>query len=189
MQRKQDAFMWITALPSGPSAKFHIENIHSMEELKLTGNCLKSSRPLLSFNAEFDEEPHWKLLKELFTQTMGTPYYHPKSQPFIDHVFNFSIMDNRIWYRNYQIVDTNGTLAEIGPRFVLNLIKILDGSLTGAVIYENPNYIAPIIHRRLIREQASVKYNNRIAQKLSLESRKQKTDFYPTDETDEIFKT
>ena len=28
---------------------------------------------------EFDEEPHWKLLKELIIQTFGTPNNHPKS--------------------------------------------------------------------------------------------------------------
>ena len=38
-------------MPSGPSAKFLVENIHTLEELKLTGNCLKGSRPLLNFDA------------------------------------------------------------------------------------------------------------------------------------------
>ena len=116
MRSKQESYMWLNALPHGPSVKFHLENLHTMEELKLTGNCLKHSRPLLSFNDEFDEKPHWKLIKELLIQTFGTPNYHPKSQPFIDHVLNFSIIDNRIWFRNYQIVEENGTLAEIGPR-------------------------------------------------------------------------
>ncbi len=41
MHKKQDAFMWISAVPSGPSVKFAMENMHTMEELKLTGNCLK----------------------------------------------------------------------------------------------------------------------------------------------------
>ncbi|EMP31798.1 Ribosome biogenesis protein BRX1 like protein [Chelonia mydas] len=51
---------------------------------------------------EFDQEPHYALLKELFIQIFSTPQYHPKSQPFVDHVFTFSITDNRIWFRNYQ---------------------------------------------------------------------------------------
>ena len=116
MHKKQDAFVWLSAVPHGPSAKFSLENMHTMEELKLTGNCLKGSRPILSFSDEFDSAPHLKLLKELFCQVMGTPNHHPKSQPFVDHVFNFSIVDNRIWFRNYQIGDENGTLAEVGPR-------------------------------------------------------------------------
>lgn len=36
-------------------------------------------------------------------QTFSTPRYHPKSQPFVDHVFTFTIADNRIWFRNYQV--------------------------------------------------------------------------------------
>lgn len=116
MHNKQDVYMWLNALPHGPSVKFHLENLHTLEELKLTGNSLRHSRPLLSFTSDFDQKPHLKLIKELLTQTFGTPNYHPKSQPFIDHIFNFAIVDNRIWFRNYQIVDEDGTLAEIGPR-------------------------------------------------------------------------
>ena len=47
-------------------------------------------------------------------QIFGTPRHHPKSQPFVDHVFSFSIKDNRIWFRNYQILEENAELAEIG---------------------------------------------------------------------------
>lgn len=84
-----------------------------MKELKLTGNCLKGSRPLLSFDPSFNE-PHWKLIKELFVQTFGTPNHHPKSQPFHDHVFVFSVLDNKIWFRNYEILSMDGKLSEIG---------------------------------------------------------------------------
>ena len=31
----------------------------------------------------------------------------------------------------------------LGPRFVLNLIKVFEGSFGGATLYENPNYITP----------------------------------------------
>lgn len=124
MHKKQDAFLWLSAQPHGPSVKFSLENLHTMEELKLTGNCLKGSRPILSFNDEFDSEPHWKLLKELLTQIMGTPHHHPKSQPFVDHVLNFSILDNKVWVRNYQIGEEENSLAEVGPRFVGNFQKI-----------------------------------------------------------------
>lgn len=54
-QRKQtDLFMWCCKSPSGPSIKFQVSQIHLTEELKLTGNCLKHSRPLLSFDSGFD---------------------------------------------------------------------------------------------------------------------------------------
>lgn len=116
MKKKRDLYLWLASVPDGPTVKFLVENLHTMEGLKLTGNCLRGSRPLLSFDKKFDEEPHWKLIKELFTQIFGTPKSHPKSQPFIDHVLTFTIIDNKVWLRNYQIVEENGSLAEIGPR-------------------------------------------------------------------------
>ena len=69
-----------------------------MRELKMTGNCLKGSRPLLSFDENFNSAPHWKLIKEMFIQTMGVPNQHPKSQPFFDKVFTFSIVDEKVGY-------------------------------------------------------------------------------------------
>ena len=116
MKKKRDLYLWMGSVPNGPTVKFLVENLHTMEALKLTGNCLRSSRPVLSFDSKFDEEPHWKLIKELFTQIFGTPKSHPKSQPFVDHVLTFTIIDNKVWLRNYQIVEENGSLAEIGPR-------------------------------------------------------------------------
>ena len=121
MKKKRDLYLWMASVPDGPTVKFLVENLHTMEGLKLTGNCLRGSRPLLSFDKKFDEEPHWKLIKELFTQIFGTPKSHPKSQPFIDHVLTFSIIDNKVWLRNYQIVEENASLAEIGPRYI-NLV-------------------------------------------------------------------
>jgi ribosome biogenesis protein BRX1 len=116
MKKKRDLYLWMASVPDGPTVKFLVENLHTMEGLKLTGNCLRGSRPILSFDPKFDDEPHWKLIKELFTQIFGTPKSHPKSQPFIDHVLTFTIIDNKIWLRNYQIIEENGSLAEIGPR-------------------------------------------------------------------------
>lgn len=59
--------MWLAKSPSGPSIKFQVSNIHTSDELKLTGNCLKWSRPLLSFDGGFETEPHLKLIKEMMT--------------------------------------------------------------------------------------------------------------------------
>lgn len=96
-----------------------------MGELKMTGNCLRGSRPLLSFDPQFTKDPHYELLKELLIQIFGIPNHHPKSQPFFDHVYTFMILDNRIWFRNYQILSEDGALAEIGPRFVLNPVSYM----------------------------------------------------------------
>ncbi|KAG2466145.1 BRX1 protein, partial [Polypterus senegalus] len=121
----------------------HSKAVHTLAELKMTGNCLRGSRPVLSFDPKFDSEPHYAVLKELFIQIFATPQYHPKSQPFVDHVLTFTIADNRIWFRNYQIIEEDSSLVEIGPRFVLNLIKIFSGSFRGSTLYENPHYMSP----------------------------------------------
>lgn len=113
-----------------------------MKELKLTGNCLRGSRPLLSFDESFQAEPQHRLMQELLAQIFGTPNHHPKSQPFTDHILSFTLLDGRIWCRNYQILAQDGSLVEIGPRFVLNPIKIFAGSFGGEVLWDNPDYVS-----------------------------------------------
>lgn len=111
-RKREDLYMWASKTPNGPSAKFQVQNIHTMDELKMTGNCLKGSRPILSFDKEFDEKPHWTLIKEMFTQMFGVPKGARKAKPFVDHVMSFSIVDNKVWFRNYQIVESDpGALA------------------------------------------------------------------------------
>ena len=99
--KDSDLYMWLSKSPSGPAFKFSVTNIHTMDELKLSGNCLKYSRPMLSFDASFESMPHLKLAKELLSHIFNTPKNHPKSKPFIDHVMSFNYFDGRIWIRNY----------------------------------------------------------------------------------------
>ncbi|KAI3457483.1 hypothetical protein Pfo_014146 [Paulownia fortunei] len=156
--------------PNGPSVKFLVNawrfpndicsicvfDVHTMEELKLTGNHLKGSCPILTFSSNFDQNPHWKLFKEMITQKFGTPKGHRKSKPYHDHIFVFSIADDHIWFRNYQILCPHSgakkldrgdlekmTLVEVGPRFCLNPIKVFGGSFGGPTLYENPFYVSP----------------------------------------------
>ncbi|XP_031568774.1 ribosome biogenesis protein BRX1 homolog [Actinia tenebrosa] len=192
MRKRKDLFMWFSFAPHGPSAKFLVENVHTMDELKMTGNCLKGSRPILSFDQHFDKKPETQLLKEMFIQIFSTPNYHPKSKPFIDHIMTFSKLDDdRIWVRNFQIVEEDGTLLEIGPRFVLNLVRIFEGSFGGPTLYENPHYQSPNEHRRLIRREAAHKYLDRVESKQSLEVRREANKDIPRDEedVDDIFHT
>ncbi len=58
VRKKQDLYLWLAKSPAGPSVKFLVQNVHTMAELKLSGNCLKGSRPVLSFDKTFDNEPH-----------------------------------------------------------------------------------------------------------------------------------
>ena len=174
----------------------HLQNLHTIEEMHFTGNCLKGSRPLLSFDRSFDAEakPHLKLIKELLTQVFGVPKTSRKIKPFIDHVMAFTLAEGRVWIRNYQISETepnkekpvNGIvnrdqdeeldatkskkskkgdthiqLVEIGPRFVLTPIVILESSFGGPVIYENKEFISPNQIRADLRKARSGRFNRR----------------------------
>jgi ribosome biogenesis protein BRX1 len=147
-RKQKDHFLWVMKSPEGPSIKFAVQNIHTMDELKLSGNCLKFSRPLLSFDSSFNEGPaHLQLIKEMLNHAFNTPKNHPKSKPFIDHVISFLWYDNRVWFRCYQVVNQHEEkfteaddieklmLIEIGPRFCLQPIKIFDGVLGGDALW------------------------------------------------------
>lgn len=178
-RKGKDLYLWMAKCPNGPSVKFLVNAVHTMEELKLTGNHLKGSRPILTFSSNFDKQPHWKLLKEMFIQIFGTPKNHRKSKPFYDHVIVFSILDDHVWFRNYQIsCPHNGgtqkidrgdlekmTLVEVGPRFCLNPIKIFGGSFGGPTLYENPFYVAPNQIRSLEKKQKAGKYAKKVKAK------------------------
>ncbi|XP_047353010.1 ribosome biogenesis protein BRX1 homolog [Vespa velutina] len=186
-RRKRDLYVWFSNISAGPCAKFLVENIYTMGELKMTGNCLRGSRPLLSFDENFNTKPHYNLLKELFIQIFGVPYHHPKSQPFFDHVYTFTVLDNRIWFRNFQILTEDGGLAEIGPRFVLNPVKIFANSFGGETLWDNPLYVSPAKYRQLLNKKAAGKYVNRLEQKMVQQANKPK-ESYALNPVDEIFK-
>lgn len=174
--------------------------VHTMEELHFTGNCLKGSRPILSFDAEFDTQPHLRLIKEVFLHTFGVPQGARKSKPFIDHVMGFSIVDGKIWVRNYQISEEEASLVqsgdaeegskkskssstkaaanteikliEIGPRFVLTPIVIQEGSFGGPIIYENREFVSPNQVRSDVRKAKASRHNARVEQSVGRMSKK-----------------
>ncbi|KAJ0697666.1 putative ribosome biogenesis protein BRX1 [Helianthus annuus] len=74
-RKHKDLYLWMSKCPNGPSVKFLVNAVHTMEELKLTGNHLKGSRPLLTFSSNFDKDPHWKLLKEMITQVRSCVFF------------------------------------------------------------------------------------------------------------------
>ena len=171
--------------------------VHTMSELHFPGNCLKGSRPILSFDATFTTAPYLLLIKEVLTHIFGVPRGARKTKPFVDHVMGFTIADGKIWVRCFQIsetavsktekstsdltVESNGTneathikkaapgetkisLVEIGPRFVLTPIVILEGSFGGPVIYENKEFVSPNQIRAELRLGKAGKYNRRAEQ-------------------------
>lgn len=194
-RKGKDLYLWMSKAPNGPTVKMHMQNLHTMEELHFTGNCLKGSRPILSFDAKFDKEPHLRLLKEMFLHIFGVPKGARKVKPFVDHVMGFTLADGKVWIRNYQInesipsklapgdeedeekvkaakkeakkvrgQETELSLVEIGPRFVLTPIVILEGSFGGPVIYENKEFVSPNQVRADLRKSKASKYSQRAEQ-------------------------
>merc|ERR1712037_934852 len=94
------------------------------------------------------------------------------SKPFVDRVMSFFYVDGKIWVRNYQIMykrpsdarealrmkkihgeSISTCLIEIGPRFVLNPIRIFRGSFGGQTIYQNDKYCSPNYIRSLDKRE------------------------------------
>jgi hypothetical protein len=38
-----------------------------------------------------------------YTQIFGVPPQARRAKPFIDHVLTFSLLDSKIWFRNFQV--------------------------------------------------------------------------------------
>lgn len=186
-----------------PADVFVLSLVHTMEELNFSGNCLKGSRPILSFDANFDTLPHLRLMKELLLHTFGVPKRSRKTKPFVDHVMGFTVVDGKIWVRCYQLnesepnkVKLNGSdtlqnskdapklngpaskqtslnLVEIGPRFVLTPIVILQSSFGGPVIYENKEFVSPNQIRSDLRRAKSGRYSKRADKDIELTAKKE----------------
>ncbi|KAI0483987.1 Brix-domain-containing protein [Xylariaceae sp. FL0804] len=198
-RKGQDLYMWISKVPNGPTIKLHLQNIHTMDELNFTGNCLKGSRPILSFDSAFDTEPHLQLIREVFLHVFGVPQGARKSKPFVDHVMGFSIADGKIWVRNYQITESQPSdkkaeeegqvaptktkkknqdkeldisLVEIGPRMVMDIIIIQEGSFGGPIIYENKNFVSPNQVRADLKRRKATKHNARAEQFVEREAKR-----------------
>jgi len=191
VKKKMDCYMWIAKAPNGPSVRFHVTNVHTIGELKFLGNCLLGSRPVLLFDKQFDERPHWRVIKELLSQGFGTPRGHPNSKPFIDHLVGFYILDNKIWFRNYQMAETEegnksaSQLVEIGPRFVLDPTKIFAGSFAGRTIFQSDTFISPnAVRAGQVKGQD--KYVNRVAKKAAKAEEARRL-VLPSDPLDSVF--
>jgi len=199
VRKKKDLYLWAARAPNGPSIKFLVNNVHTMDELQMTGNCLLGSRPILSFSEEFDRIGFLQLAKEVLAASFGTPRGHPKSKPFVDRVMQFQYLDGKIWCRNFQIADETKDereinkleklgeesyeLSEIGPRFVMTVVKVFDGSFGGRPLYENPQYVSPNEERAERKKVLGDKYTSRKkAMKMSGDYKKNLDASVPVDE-------
>lgn len=175
-RKRQDLYLWLAKSPFGPTIKFHVTNVHTMDELSFPGNNLMHSRPLLTFDSTFNSTPFMRLMKELLLQTFSAPAGHRRTKPFVDHIMSFSIVDGRIWFRHYQIVDAaldekvvdksvESTLVEVGPRFVMAPVKCFSGGLKGATLWENGAFVSPNDVRRAMRKRQGDKTLGKLQQR------------------------
>ena len=130
--RKRASYLWLGLYPDGPSIQLLLERVQTAGELKLAGNCVRHSRPLLSFDESFEASPFSQLFKQMFTQTFAVPAHH--CVDLCDRVLSFALTSERVLFRHYQI-KPDQTLAEIGPRFAATPVLLLDGVLCGPVLY------------------------------------------------------
>lgn len=126
---------------------------------------------MLHFDKHFNETSFLKLTKSLLTQAFGTPRNHPKSKPFHDHIMCFYWLDRKIWFRHYQIAPETPDkpddpeaqiLTEIGPRFVLDPIRIMAGSFGGPTLYANAFYMSPTALRSQAKQMVKSSYKRRL---------------------------
>lgn len=145
---------------------------------------MKNTRAIISFDPAFEKTEEGKIMQELLTAIFTVPETHRKTKPYYDHIFHFSMLDDRIWFRNYQITEVDEeeqklmektqhstevsslvldglSLVEIGPRFVLHPVRAFEGSFGGPTLYKNPNYVPPSEIRQGIMRQIATKYNRR----------------------------
>lgn len=188
-KQAQDLYLWLAKAPNGPTIKFHVSNVHTMAELGFGGNCLKGGRGVVVFDHSFDEleaqggKESMSLVREMLRGVFCVPGKGVRGmKPFIDRVVGIYGLDGKIWVRIYEIresgkndvqtaeeqkladgaeVNSGVKLVEVGPRFVLTPIVILEGSFGGPVIFENKMYVSPNMVRREARLKKQGKYAQR----------------------------
>ncbi|PWY86902.1 Brix-domain-containing protein [Aspergillus heteromorphus CBS 117.55] len=125
------------------------------------------------------------LIREMLRGVFCVPKRGVKGmKPFIDRIIGIFGVDGKIWIRVYEIRESEPgkkkedgeetkpvpkgkdglpevSLVEIGPRFVLTPIVILEGSFGGPVIYENKEYVSPNQVRRDVRLGKAARYASR----------------------------
>lgn len=111
--------------------------------------------------------------------------------------------------RNYQIVDKGEgsnsaldkkmerqaagggeeatSLVEIGPRFVLNPIRVFASSFGGATLYQNKDYVSPNTARAMRKKQGGTKYEDRRESKKIVREKKKEAAVKPGP-LDDVFK-
>jgi ribosome biogenesis protein BRX1 len=118
---------------------------------------------------------------------------------------HFAWQDGHIWVRNYQLLplasasetELRGavpgvsplegmTVVEIGPRFVLCPIRILEGSFWGRTLWQNQEYVSPAVARAAIRLESAIKSRKRNAD-AEMSSLRKSQNVLPRDDLEDVF--
>lgn len=135
-------YMWVAGCPDGPSAMFRVLNVHTVAELKFDVRSSAGARSLLCFDHGFEECAERRVLKALITQTFGVPRGTRSARggalvERVRHTLSFSWLDGRVWLRVYRMgIGLNGEndLVEIGPRLVLQPVRVIASGFSGAIL-------------------------------------------------------
>jgi ribosome biogenesis protein BRX1 len=128
------------------------------------------------------------------------------SQIIVVFLFCFDFLKTQIWVRHYQIVEQKAenaseahrlkkqlgvnestSLVEIGPRFVLEPIKVFRGSFGGQTLYNNTKFTSPNAVRALAKKQAGDTFAHRQATQ-QIRKERDASIIVPTDPLDSVFK-
>jgi ribosome biogenesis protein BRX1 len=112
----------------------------------------------------------------------------------------------QIWVRNYQILEQKSenaleahkekklsgltestSLVEIGPRFVLEPIRIFRGSFGGQTLFQNPRFVSPNEIRAAAKRKQGRAYEMRKDSQMSRKERKAGI-IVPEDPLDSVFR-
>lgn len=152
-----------------------------MGELGFGGNCLKGGRGIVVFDKSFEDaefgggQEHKGLVRELLRGVFCVPQKGVRGmKPFVDRITGIFGLDGKIWIRVYEIreVDrkdedateertTDISMVEVGPRFVLTPIVVLEGSFGGPVIHENKEFVSANQVRSEVRLKKAARHARR----------------------------
>jgi len=140
---------------------------------------LKGGRGVVVFDKSFEDgfekgAEYKSLVREMLSGVFCVPAKGVRGmKPFIDRIIGVFGLDGKIWVRAYEIreaekkqteVAKDGTdisLVEVGPRFVLTPIVVLEGSFSGPVLFENKEFVSANQVRSEARIRRAGKYARR----------------------------
>lgn len=144
-KKNKNLYFFLRNSEGGPIFQFIINNLYSLKRSIFIGNAMKWSKPILTFDKNFLNIPHLRLLRSVLSKLVKSKVNHHNSEPYFDHMISFFYYNSKIWFRNYQInfFDKKKNLKknpiqfiEIGPRFSLFLRKLWGKNLN-EIIYDS----------------------------------------------------